>query len=126
MASIVSGMTGRSFHPITSVTKVGGTDVGVNVRVGAGVIGEYFLGFCVAVGNGAATIAGNVCVEALTGIRRGTGVEVASPVQAVINPQTIKVRIKSRFIAAKYSGGKLINDEFLCYIVPHTYSYVTT
>ena len=105
-------MTGRSFQPITSVTNVGGMDVGVNVRVGAGVIGEYFLGFCVAVGKGAATITGNVCVGALMGILRGRGVEVASPVQAVINPQTIKVRIKSRFIAPKYSGGNLINDEF--------------
>jgi len=94
--------------------------VGVNVRVGAGVIGEYFLGFWVAVGNGAATIAGNVCVETLTWILKGRGVEVAFPVQAVINPQTIKDRIKSRFIAAKYSGGKLINDEFLCYRVPNT------
>jgi hypothetical protein len=111
-------MTGKSFHPITSVTKVGGMDVGVSVRVGAGVIGEYFLGLWVAVGNGAATIAGNVCVGALTGILKGRGVEVTSPVQAVIKLQTIKVRIKSRFIAAKYSGGKLINDEFLCYRVP--------
>ena len=119
-------MTGISFHPITSVTKVGGTDVGVNVRVGTGVIGEYFLGFGVAVGNGAATIAGNVCVGALTGILRGRGVDVASPVQAVINPQTIKVKINRQFINAEYSGGKLINDEFLCYRVPHTFSYVTT
>jgi hypothetical protein len=89
------------------------------------VIGEYFLGFCVAVGNGAATIAGNVCVGPLTGIRRDRGVEVASPVQAVIKPQTIKVRINRRFINAKYSGGKLINDEFLCSRVLPTYSYVT-
>ena len=118
-------MIGRSFHPITSVTKVGGTDVGVNVRVGTGVIGEYFLGFCVAVGNGAATIAGTVCVGALTGIRRGRGVEVASPVQAVIKPQTIKARINRRFIRRNYSGGKLINDEILCYRGPHAYSSVT-
>ena len=120
-------MTGRSFHPIASVTKVGGMSVGVNVLVGAGVIGEYFLGFCVAVGRGADDLlsklrAGSVCVDALIGIRRGRGVEVASPVQAVINPQTIKVRIKSRFIAPKYSGGKLINDEFLCFRVPRPYT----
>jgi hypothetical protein len=123
-------MTGRSFHPIVSVTAVRGVDVGVNVRVGTGVMGEYFLGFWVAVGNGADDLlsksrAGSVCVEALTGIRRGRGVEVASPVQAVIKLQTIKTRSNRRFIRAKYSGGKLITDEILCYRVPHTYSYVT-
>jgi threonine synthase len=113
-----SGITGKSFHSATTGSEVRGTEVGVNVLVGAGVMGEYFFGFCVAVGSGADTSAGNVCVGALTG--RMTGVGVAFPAQAVIKLQTIKARI-SRFIKAKYIGQKLISDEILCYTRSMTY-----
>jgi hypothetical protein len=91
--------------------------VGVEIRVGAGVIGEYFLGFCVAVGKATTASAGNVCVGARTG--RLMEVGFVSPVQAVIKKQTNKIRINRRFIESKYSGGKLITDEILCYRVPH-------
>jgi len=113
-----SGITGKSFHSATTGSEVRGTEVGVNVLVGAGVMGEYFFGFCVAVGSGADTSTGNVCVGALTG--RMTGVGVAFPAQAVIKLQTIKARI-SRFIKAKYIGQKLISDEILCYTRSMTY-----
>ena len=114
-----SGITGKSFHSARVGSAVRGTGVGVEVFVGTGVIGEYFFGFCVAVGKGAATSPGNVCVGAPTGRMIEAG--VASPVQAVIKTGTIKVRINRRFIRSKYSGGKLINDEFLCYTRIMTY-----
>ena len=116
-------MTGKSFHSTTSGSDVEGIKVGMAVLVGTGVIGEYFLGFWVAVGGGAKMSAAGVCVGPLTGILADSG--VASPVQAVIKTQTIKVRINRRFIKSKYSRGKLISDEILCYRVPHTYSFVT-
>ena len=117
MGSIFSGITGKSFHSARSASDVLGIEVGVAVLVGTGVIGEYFFGFCVAVGSDAAARAGYVCVGLLTGVMTDSG--VLSPVQAVINTQTIKVRIKRRFIRSKYSEGKLISDEILCYRVPH-------
>ena len=117
-------MTGKSFHSAKSGSDVRGTEVGVDVLVGTGVIGEYFFGFCVAVGKDADDLpsksgAGNVWVGAVMGMLRARGVEVVFPVQAVIRPQTIKVRISRRFIKAKYSERKLIGHEILCYKVPH-------
>src|SRR5258705_13330297 len=106
-------MTGKSFHSADSVWDACGAEVGVDVRVGTGVIGEYFLGLCVAVGNDAAASAGTVCVDARTGMLMDVG--FVSPVQAVIKKQNNKVRINRRFIESKYSGGKLISDEILCY-----------
>jgi len=98
--------------------------MGACVLVGTGVIGEYFLGFCVAVGKGADDLlsksrAGDVWVGAVMGISKARGVGVAFPVQAVIRPQTIKIRISRRFIKAKYSEQKLIGHEIICYRVPH-------
>ena len=94
--------------------------------MGTGVIGEYFLGFCVAVGRGADDLlgksrAGNVCVAPLTGITTDS----AAALQAVIKTLTNKARNNKRFTRAKYSGEKLISDEFLCYRVPRTYLFVT-
>ena len=43
-------MMGRFFQTFGSVSVVVGTEVGVEVLVGCGVIGEYFFGFEVAVG----------------------------------------------------------------------------
>jgi threonine synthase len=106
-------MTGKSFQSADSVWEAWGAEVGVEVRVGKGVIGEYFLGFCVAVGNDATVSAGNIPVGAPTGMLMEVG--FVSPVQAVIKKQTNKTRINRRFIASKYSGGKLIIDEILCY-----------
>jgi threonine synthase len=106
-------MTGKSFQSADSVWDAWGAEVGVEVRVGAGVIGEYFLGFCVVVGKDATASAGNICVGAPTGMLMEVG--FVSPVQAVIKKQTNKIRINRRFIAFKYSGGKLIIDEILCY-----------
>ncbi len=42
-------------------------NVTFGVFVGAGVIGEYLFGFCVAVERGADTNVGNVCAGALAG-----------------------------------------------------------
>ena len=115
-----SGITGKVFQSVTSGSAVGATEVFVGVPVGTGVIGEYFLGFCVAVGKSSV---GNDCVAPLTGIT--TDSAAALPLQAVIKTLTIKARNNKRFTRAKYSGEKLISDEFLCYRVPHTYSFVT-
>jgi hypothetical protein len=70
----------------------------VDVRVGAGVIGENCLGLGVSVGRSTYARAGNVSV----GGAAIAGAEVACPAQAVINAQTNK--ISTRFIAVKYSG----------------------
>jgi hypothetical protein len=97
---------------------VGGSAVDVEVRVGAGVIGENIRGFCVAVGcaAGAAARAGNVCVGRLTGALTGAlsraGTEVASSVHEAIRIQITNVGTNKRFIKAKYIGRKLSSDEF--------------
>ena len=96
-----------------------GVEVGMGVRVGAGVIGEYFLGFCVAVGRGATASAGRVCVGRLAG--RSIEVGVDSWLQAATRKETNKNNNDSRFIAAKYIGRKLINDEILCYTLLMAY-----
>src|SRR5690349_428135 len=103
-----SGMTGKVFQSVTSGSEVRATEVFVGVPVGTGVIGEYFFGFCVAMGRGADDLlskssAGRVCVGPLTGIMTDSG--VALPLQAVIDILTIKARNKKRFTRAKYSGG---------------------
>jgi hypothetical protein len=87
---------------------VAGAEVGISALVGAGVIGKYFFGLCVAVGKEADDLlsksrGGNVSVGAVIGMLRARGVEVAFPIQAVIRPQTIKVRINFRFIKTQYS-----------------------
>src|SRR5215217_1155687 len=119
-----SGMTGKSFHSTTSGVDVDGIKVGIAVPVGKGVMGEYFLGFWVAVGSDADDLlskssAAGVCVGPLTGIMPDSA--VASPVQAVIKTQAMKVRSNRRFIKAKYSRGKLIGDEILCYTLRMAY-----
>ena len=77
-------------------------------------MGENILGFGVVVGCEAGAVAsvGNVCVGSLTGWM--TGAAAARSPQAVVNTQTIKVRVKTRFIKPKYIGRKLSSDEFLC------------
>jgi hypothetical protein len=117
-----SGITGKDFQSATAGSEVRRAEVVVEIPVGIGVIGEYFFGLGVAVGRGANASAGNVCVAPLMGIMTDSGVD--SPVQAVIKTQTIGARNTTRIIRAKYSREKLINDEILCYRVPHTYSSV--
>lgn len=77
-----------------------------------GVMGENILGFGVVVENTTGASVGNVCVGLLTGWM--TGAAAARSPQAVVNTQTIKIRINTRFIKAKYIGRKLSSDEFLC------------
>ena len=107
----------------------------MKVLVGSGVIGEYFFGFCVALGckTGAAARTGSVCVGMLTGAltgplagalsgepaRAGTG--VTSPVHEVIRIQMANASTVKRFIRSKYIGRKLSADEFLCYTTIMTY-----
>jgi threonine synthase len=111
----------------------------VEVRVGSGVIGEYFFGFCVALGwiTGAAARTGSVCVGTLTGALTGplagalrgalsgelarAGKGVTSPVQEVIRIQITNAGTSKRFIKAKYIGRKLSTDEILCYTTIMTY-----
>src|SRR5215208_3521747 len=98
---MASGITGSVFQAAESGSDVCGTDVGVDVLVGAGVMGENCFGFAVAVGIEAYARAGNFSVGSVTG--RLIGVDVAPwhrppgqvcPVQAVIKTQTIKTRIE--------------------------------
>jgi hypothetical protein len=90
--------------------------ISVAVEVGTGVIGEKICGFTVAVGReaGAEANVGKACVGALTGASASadTDAGVASAVQAVIKRLTIKIRVKTRFIEAKYIGQKLTGAEF--------------
>ena len=84
------------------------------MKVGIGVMGENILGFGVVVEITTGASVGNVCVGLLTGWMTGAGAAAARSPQAVVNTQTIKVRINTRFIKAKYIGQKLSSDEFLC------------
>lgn len=79
-----------------------GTEVGVRVLVGSGVIGENCLGFDVAVGAGKNWTAGKVGAGELNTELETVEVGVACPVQAAINANTTKVRIGKRLIAMKY------------------------
>ena len=105
---MASGMTGRVFQASGSVSVILGTKVGVEVLVGCGVIGVYFLGFGVAVdcarAAGATARAGNVCVGRLTGPLTGIGTEVTSPLQEAINAQVANANTRKRFIRTKYIG----------------------
>jgi hypothetical protein len=91
-------MTGNVFQATVSASEVGEAGIGVDVRVGAGVIGENCLGLGVSVGRSIYARAGNVSV----GGAEIAGAEVPCPTQEVIKTQTNKV--STRFIAVKYSG----------------------
>jgi hypothetical protein len=84
----------------------------VGVFVGTGVIGEYFLGFCVAVGTAAAASVGRVRVGALTDGMTTAGATTACSPQAVRKKQSTTAGMRNLFITLKYSGGKLSPDEF--------------
>ena len=118
LGSITSGITDHvfqfaGFRPGNCETEFD-TETSVGVNVGTGVIGEKILGFGVAVGweTGAAANAGKVCVGEPTCCMAGSGVRVASAVQAVISTQTTKVKSNTRFMGAKYIGRKLSSDEY--------------
>jgi hypothetical protein len=83
-----------------------------------GVMGENTLGFGVVVETTTRASVGNVCVGVLTGWMIGAGAAAARSPQAVVNTQTIKVRIKTRFINLKYIGQKLSGDEFYARLAP--------
>jgi len=75
-------------------------------------MGENILGFGVGVGCDTTSIAGSVCVGALTDGAAVAGVAVLPPVQAVSKIQATKVRINTCFIRIKYIEQKLSRDEY--------------
>ena len=98
---MVCGITGKFFQSADRVSDACGSGVNVEGFVGRGVIGENFFAFCVAVESGADDLlsessAGKVCVGTLIGVVIGDG--FGFPVQAVSEKQTVKVRIRNRFI----------------------------
>ena len=99
---MTSGVTGNVFQSGTSAADVCGSEVDVDILVGAGVIGENIFGFGVAVDSSINANEGNVCVG---GLMDGAAcVGVAPCVQAVIEIQTINAKINRRFIKQSISG----------------------
>lgn len=79
-----------------------GTDVGVLVPVGTGVIGENCLGCGVAVAAGRNWTAGKVGAGELNSVLAIVGTGVPCPVQAASRANTNKVRQDTRLIGMKY------------------------
>jgi hypothetical protein len=99
-------MMGRSFQAESSTSEVGGTEVGVFVRVGSGVIGENCLGFCVAVGckTGAASSASSLCVGVLVGTLVCVGNWVVGAAQEATRIHIAKIGTNKRLIRQSISG----------------------